>query len=116
MFILTLTLSQALIALSGHRQAMIAWAVRTPRGDAASPRVPTHDLFLRVEAPAQSPVPGVSAAAMGWFFVQRLKQGVSAGSLASLVEQIEYGPLENSRTRLPGQVICVFFCGRAGDI
>jgi len=26
--------------------------------------------------------------------MQRLKLGVSAGSLASLVEQIEYGPLE----------------------
>jgi hypothetical protein len=31
---------------------------------------------------------------MGWFYKQRLKLGVSAGSLASLVEQIEYGPLE----------------------
>jgi hypothetical protein len=37
---------------------------------------------------------GVSAAAMGWFFVNRLGRGVQAGSLASLVEQIEYGPLE----------------------
>ena len=31
---------------------------------------------------------------MALFFTQRLKLGVSAGSLASLVEQIEYGPLE----------------------
>jgi hypothetical protein len=31
---------------------------------------------------------------MGWFFVHRMRRGVSAGSLASLVEQIEYGTLE----------------------
>jgi len=36
----------------------------------------------------------MSAAWMGWFFVSRVGRGVEAGSLASLVEQIEYGPLE----------------------
>ena len=31
---------------------------------------------------------------MGLFFLRRLRRGVGDGSLASLVEQIEYGPLE----------------------
>ena len=31
---------------------------------------------------------------MGLFFLRRLSRGVEAGSLASLVEQIEYGTLE----------------------
>ena len=92
LFILSLTLSQALIALSGHRQAMIAWAggLIAFVGITA---VATDALFLRVELGSIAGA-GVSAAAMGWFFMGRLKLGVSAGSLASLVEQIEYGPLE----------------------
>jgi O-antigen/teichoic acid export membrane protein len=92
LFILTLTLSQALIALSGHRQAMVAWAVGLVAFVAVT-AVATDALFLRVELGSIAGA-GVSAAAMGWFFMQRLKQGVMAGSLASLVEQIEYGPLE----------------------
>jgi len=92
LFILALTLSQALIALSGHRNTMIAWAVGLVAFVGVT-AVATDDLFLRVELGSIAGA-GVSAAVMGWFFTQRLKQGVSAGSLASLVEQIEYGPLE----------------------
>lgn len=92
MFILALTLSQALIALSGHRQAMIAWLVGLVAFVAVT-GLATHALFLRVELGSIAGA-GVSAAAMGWFFVQRVSRGVSAGSLASLVEQIEYGTLE----------------------
>jgi O-antigen/teichoic acid export membrane protein len=92
LFILALTLSQALIALSGHRHAMIAWAIGIVAFVGVT-AVATHDLFLRVELGSIAGA-GVSAAGMAWFFTQRLKQGVSAGSLASLVEQIEYGPLE----------------------
>jgi hypothetical protein len=53
----------------------------------------THPLFLRVELGSIAGA-GVSAAAMGFFFLRRLSKGVEAGSLASLVEQIEYGTLE----------------------
>jgi hypothetical protein len=53
----------------------------------------SHALFLRVEIGSIAGA-GVSAAAMGWFFVRRLRRGVEAGSLASLVEQIEYSQLE----------------------
>ena len=93
LFILALMLSQALIALSGHRQAMVAWfvgivafvatlAVDHPRA------VPAGRARLDRRRRCQR------AAAMGWFFLRRLSKGVEAGSLASLVEQIEYGPLE----------------------
>jgi len=92
LFILTLTLSQALISLSGHRQAMVAWAGGLI-AFVAMTAVATDALFLRVELGSIAGA-GVSAAAMGWFFLRRLSRGVSAGSLASLVEQIEYGPLE----------------------
>jgi O-antigen/teichoic acid export membrane protein len=92
LFILALTLSQALISLSGHRQAMTAWLVGLI-AFLVTTAWATHALFLRVELGSIAGA-GVSAAAMGWFFGQRLSRGVSAGSLASLVEQIEYGPLE----------------------
>jgi O-antigen/teichoic acid export membrane protein len=92
LFILSLTLSQALIALSGHRQAMIAWAGGLVAFVVVT-AIATDALFLRVELGSIAGA-AVSAAAMGWFFRERLKLGVSAGSLASLVEQIEYGPLE----------------------
>ena len=92
LFILALTLSQALIALSGHRHAMTAWLAGLVAFVAVT-GLATHALFLRVELGSIAGA-GVSAAAMGWFFVQRMSRGVSAGSLASLVEQIEYGPLE----------------------
>ena len=92
LFILALTLSQALIALSGHRQAMIAWVTGLIAFIGVT-AVATDDLFLRVELGSIAGA-AVSAAAMGWLFRERLKHGVAAGSLASLVEQIEYGPLE----------------------
>jgi O-antigen/teichoic acid export membrane protein len=92
LFILALTLAQALIALSGHRQAMVAWLIGLV-AFLGTTAWATHALFLRVELGSIAGA-AVSAAAMAWFFVQRMSRGVSAGSLASLVEQIEYGPLE----------------------
>ena len=92
LFILALTLSQALIALSGHRQAMTAWFVGLI-AFLVTTAYATDALFLRVELGSIAGA-AVSAAAMGWFYRQRLSRGVSAGSLASLVEQIEYGTLE----------------------
>ena len=92
LFILALTLAQALIALSGHRAAMVAWVVGLVAFVVVT-AVASNDLFLRVELGSIAGA-GVSAAAMGWLYRARLSRGVSAGSLASLVEQIEYGPLE----------------------
>jgi len=53
----------------------------------------SHALFLRVEIGSIAGA-GVSAAAMAVYFLNRVSKGVASGSLASLVEQIEYGPLE----------------------
>jgi len=92
LFILALTLSQALIALGGHGQSMTAWFVGLIAFVGVT-AVAGSDLFLRVELGSIAGA-GVSAAVMGWFYVIRLGRGVQAGSLASLVEQIEYGPLE----------------------
>jgi O-antigen/teichoic acid export membrane protein len=92
LFILALTLSQGLIALSGHREAMVAWLIGLVAFVGVT-AVAGNDLFLRVELGSIAGA-GVSAAVMGWLYVKRLGRGVSAGSLASLVEQIEYGPLE----------------------
>jgi hypothetical protein len=52
----------------------------------------SHDLFLRVEIGAIAGA-GASAAAMALLFRARARQGIAAGSLASLIEQIEYEPL-----------------------
>jgi O-antigen/teichoic acid export membrane protein len=92
LFILALMLSQGLISLGGHRDAMIAWFVGIVAFVAMLAAV-THPLFLRVELGSIAGA-GVAAAAMALFFVRRLSRGVEAGSLASLVEQIEYGTLE----------------------
>ena len=91
LFILALTLSQALIALHGHRDAMFAWIVGLVAFIAVT--LAGSDLFLRVELGSIAGA-GVGAAAMAWLYFKRLGRGVQAGSLASLVEQIEYGPLE----------------------
>jgi O-antigen/teichoic acid export membrane protein len=92
LFILALTLAQGLIALNGHARAMIAWLVGLVAFVAAT-AVASSDLFLRVEIGSIVGA-GVSAAAMGWQFELKLRGGVGDASLASLVEQIELGPLE----------------------
>ena len=73
LFILALTLSQALIALSGHRQAMVAWLIGLLAFLVATEFL-SHDLFLRVELGSIAGA-GVSAAAMGLFFLNRVEQG-----------------------------------------
>ena len=94
LFILALTLSQALIALSRPPSGDDRVVRRARRVRRRRPRSRRHELFLRVELGSIAGA-GVSAAAMGWFFLQpRRAAACQAGSLASLVEQIEYGPLE----------------------
>jgi O-antigen/teichoic acid export membrane protein len=92
LFILALVLSQALISLHGHRQAMVAWFLGIVAFVVTLALI-LHPLFFRVEMGSIAGA-GVSALAMGYFFLRRLSKGVEAGSLASLVEQIEYGTLE----------------------
>ena len=92
MFILALTLAQALIALMGHARVFLAWLL----GIAAFVVVTAiagDDLFLRVEIGF---IAGTVASAtlMGAMLLRRMAAGVPADSLASLVEQIEHEPLE----------------------
>jgi O-antigen/teichoic acid export membrane protein len=92
LFILALTLAQALIALLGHSRVLVAWLagiavfviVTALGGD---------DLFKRVEIGF---IPGAftSAALMGWMLWRRLQRDIPEGTLAHFVEQIEHEPLE----------------------
>jgi O-antigen/teichoic acid export membrane protein len=92
LFILALTLAQALIALMGHAKALVAWVsgivVFVGVTAATGP-----DLFRRVELGF---IAGAAAAAgvMGLLLLRQLRAGIPEGSLESFVEQIEHEPLE----------------------
>ncbi len=92
LFILALTLAQALIALMGHARALMAWLVGIVAFVAVT-AVAGDDLFLRVEIGS---IAGAAAStiAMGWFLLQRMRAGVPDESLDHFVEQIEHEPLE----------------------
>ena len=92
LFILALTLSQGLIALSALAQVVYAWLVGVLLfcGVAA---LASNDLFLRVELGSIAGAGG-AASMMGLLFWLRLRRGIGDASLASLVEQIEHEPLE----------------------
>jgi len=91
LFILALTLAQALIALLGHSRAAIAWGVGVATFVGVT-AVAGNDLFLRVELGF---IAGAAAATvlMGLFLGQRMRAGVE-GSVADLMELIEHEPLE----------------------
>ena len=92
LFVLALTLAQALIALMGHARATYAWIVGNVVFIVVT-AVASHDLFLRVELGF---VAGCAAATavMAWLLRRQMAAGIPADSLANLVEQIEHEPLE----------------------
>ena len=92
LFVLALTLAQALIALLGHSRATYAWIVGNVVFVAVT-AVASHDLFLRVELGFLAGA-AASALVMGWLLKARMTAGIRADSLAHLVEQIEHEPLE----------------------
>ncbi|CAB4722882.1 unannotated protein [freshwater metagenome] len=92
LFIIALTLAQALIALMGHAQAVIAWAAGIVMVIIVT-ALTGPDLYLRVELGFIAGA-ATSTALMGLFLGLRLRRELPAGSLASLVEQIEHEPLE----------------------
>ena len=92
LFILALTLAQALIALLGHARALVAWSIGLA-------------MFVVVTATAGSGIfrqvefgyiagTGSAALAMGIMLFLRMGEGIPEDGLASLVEQIEHEPLE----------------------
>jgi O-antigen/teichoic acid export membrane protein len=92
LFILALTLSQGLIALSELGKVALCWV----SGVAAFvfvTAVSTHDLFLRVELGSIAGA-GTAAVLMFVMYEMRVRRGIGDLSLAALVEQIEHEPLE----------------------
>jgi O-antigen/teichoic acid export membrane protein len=95
LFIVALTLAQALIALLGHGRALIAWAVGLVlclgvMGVMTSGNV--SQLFLRAELGYLTGCAG-AALMMAIFLVTKLR-GAGPESLSLLVEAIEHEPLE----------------------
>jgi O-antigen/teichoic acid export membrane protein len=89
-FIIALTIAQALIALHGHKQAAVAWGagvVAFVIGAAA-----ISDLALRVEIGFLAGT-AVTTIVMGWALTVRMRHGVSEG-IESLISRIEHEPLE----------------------
>ena len=92
LFILALTLAQALIAVMGHARATYAWVC----GNIAFwivALVATEDLFLRVELGFVAGS-GVAALAMAMLLIARTRHGIPEEALADFVDQIEHEQLE----------------------
>ncbi|MBV8949749.1 MAG: hypothetical protein JOZ99_02660 [Actinobacteria bacterium] len=89
-YIIALTLAQAVIALNGHAKSTIAWIIGVVvfLGVVAG----VSDLFLRVEL-GFLVGSAVSGAVMAVFLVQLLRQGATA-TIEPLIEAIEQEPLE----------------------
>jgi O-antigen/teichoic acid export membrane protein len=92
LFILALTLAQALIAVLGHSRATYAWVA----GNLAFwliAVVAAHDLFLRVELGFVAGS-AITAGTMAIFLVTRVRHGIPEAALADFVDQIEHEQLE----------------------
>lgn len=95
MFILALTLAQALIALMGHAKATFAWGIGIAAGAVTlvATSVAGVELFLRVELSYLFASAGC-AAVMSALLARQVVAGVPAESVERLVEAIEHEPLE----------------------
>ena len=92
LFILALTLAQALIAVMGHARATWAWVA----GNIAFWVVAVfaaHELFLRVELGFVAGS-GIAALFMGTFLALRIRDGIPDEALVNFVDQIEHEQLE----------------------
>ncbi len=92
LFILALTLAQALIAVMGHARATWAWVA----GNIAFWVVAVfaaHELFLRVELGFVAGS-GIAARFMGTFLALRIRDGIPDEALVNFVDQIEHEQLE----------------------
>jgi O-antigen/teichoic acid export membrane protein len=95
MFILALTLAQALIALMGHAKATFAWAVGIAVGAVAlvTTSVSGVEVFLRVELSYLFASAGC-AAVMAVLLARQVVAGIPAESVERLFDAIEHEPLE----------------------
>jgi O-antigen/teichoic acid export membrane protein len=90
MFIIALTIAQALIALHGHKAAAVAWGIGVVVFVAVAAVIP--ELDLRVELGFLIGTIATTAA-MGWALNVRMRRGVDEG-IGTLITQIEHEPLE----------------------
>ena len=95
MFIIALTVAQALLALKGHKAAALAWflgvvafVIVTATASAAGAR-----LEMKVELGFLAGAT-VSTLVMGAALLSRMRRGVPADGIEGLIEQIEHEPLE----------------------
>jgi len=90
MFIIALTIAQALIALHGHRIAAVAWGVGVVVFVIVAAAI--EPLDTRVELGFLAGTIATTAV-MGWALAVRMRRGVEEG-IGSLITQIEHEPLE----------------------
>ena len=95
MFILALTLAQALIALMGHAKATFAWGVGIAAGaiTLVTGSLADVELFLRIEL-SYLIAAAACAAVMGVLLARQVGAGVPDDSVERFVVQIEHEPLE----------------------
>jgi O-antigen/teichoic acid export membrane protein len=94
MFIISLTVAQAILALKGHKQAALAWllGVLAFVGVAAAVE-PFTGLEMQVELGFLAGA-AVSTIVMGLVLMSRLRRGVPDAGIEGLITQIEHEPLE----------------------
>ncbi|MGZ4800285.1 MAG: hypothetical protein ACXVL8_14775 [Acidimicrobiia bacterium] len=95
MFIISLTVAQALLALKGHKQAALAWFLGVLAFVVVTATAGTLDarLEMRVELGFLAGAT-VSTVVMGVSLLNRMKRGVPEGGIEGLITQIEHEPLE----------------------
>ena len=89
-FIIALTIAQALIALHGHRAAAVAWGAGFAAFAILAAAI--QDLAPRVEIGFLVGT-AVTMLVMGWALAVRMRAGVTEG-IGALIEQIEHEPLD----------------------
>jgi O-antigen/teichoic acid export membrane protein len=94
MFIISLTVAQALLALKGHKQAALAWLLGVLAFVAVSAATASvTGLEMQVELGFLAGA-AVSTLVMAVSLVNRMKGGIPAGGMEGLLDQIEHEPLE----------------------
>ncbi len=89
-FIIALTIAQALIALHGHKEAAVAWGVGVVAFLIGASAI--SDLALRVEIGFLAGSV-VTTLVMAFALLRRMRHGVTEG-IGSLIAQIEHEPLD----------------------
>jgi hypothetical protein len=90
MFIIALTIAQALLALHGHKPAAVAWGVGVVVFCVVAAVIQPLDTRVEIGFLAGTIA---TTAVMGWSLEIRMRRGVTEG-IGTLITQIEHEPLE----------------------